>query len=90
MSENKEIKKILISFSKDSDFVRKKIDELSEKSGLSKSRIYEECLMFGFVCMYDNDDIERYKQKMGERYCILNRNIIDNIDKVLTTLKPES
>lgn len=52
MSENKEIKKILISFSKDSDFVRKKIDELSEKSGLSKSRIYEECLMFGFVCMY--------------------------------------
>ena len=51
MSENKEIKKILISFSKDSDFVRKKIDKLSEKSGLSKSRIYEECLMFGFLCM---------------------------------------
>lgn len=37
MSENKEIKKILISFSKDSDFVRKKLMNCQKRVDFQKA-----------------------------------------------------
>ena len=66
--------KKLVSFSVDSKDVREKIAEVSIRTGLSNSRIIEDCMICGYGFLYGSEeDAEHIVDIMRQRY----GNIID-------------
>ncbi|WP_307993051.1 hypothetical protein [uncultured Clostridium sp.] len=65
--------KKLVSFSEDSREVREKIKGISLNSGLSESRIIENCLLYGYCFLYgEKNEVEKIDKIMKKRYGNIN------------------
>lgn len=67
--------KKLVSFTENTDkTILKKIEELSLKNGMNKSRIMEDCLIYGYCLLYaEENEIDDIVISMKNRY----GNIVD-------------
>lgn len=85
MRKKAQLKK-LISMSEESEYFTSKVRETSMNTGLSESRIIEDCMCLGFVCLYSPEDLDKlkdmFRKKHGE---IADFTYIDNLISVFNT-----
>lgn len=79
--------KKLISFSEDSKYFLDKIQKMSVSIGLSESRIIEECMWLGFVCLYSPESLDKIKALFKKRHGTMTN--LEYITKIITMFNQE-